>query len=101
MYRVVNLDDFSEAMRKEVLKAHRCDGKYLTTGQISSFVRERFPEEDDEIVFDEDGLKEIVKFAVSAMLGSCMSEMAANGELECAWDEKKNDMVWWLPEEKE
>ena len=103
MYRMVNLDDFSDALRGEVLKAHRCEGdegRFLTSGQIVSFVRERFPEEDGETVFDDGGLKEIVNFAVGVLLGGCMSEMAANGDLECAWDEKQNDMVWWLPEEE-
>lgn len=103
MYRIVNVDDFSEAIRKEVLKTHRCEGdesKFLTAGQIISFVREKFPEEDGEIVFDEGGLEEVVDFAVGVLLGGCMSEMAANGELECAWDENVNDMVWWLPEKE-
>lgn len=100
MYRIVNLEDFSSELRREVLKTHGCEedeGRYLTDGQIASFVREKFPEEDGEIVFDDDGLKEIVKFATGTILGSCMSEMASKGELECAWDNEKNDMVWWLP----
>jgi hypothetical protein len=99
VYSIVNIRDFSEAIRKEVLKTYSCadSERYLTKGQIVSFIKERFPLEDGEIVFDEDGLQEIIEFAVSAMLGSCMSEMASEGELECAWDEKQNDMVWWLP----
>lgn len=101
MYRIVDLEGFSEVIRKEVLRTHRCEGdegRFLTSGQIVSFVRERFPEEDGGTMFDEDGLKEIVDFAVGVLLGGCMSAMAASGELECAWDENQNDMVWWLPE---
>ena len=84
-------------LRGALVDAYGCEGRHLTVGQIVSFVRERFPEEDGETVFDEEGLKEIVDLSVGIMLGSCMSSMAVDGELECAWDEKSNDMVWWLP----
>lgn len=97
MYEIENLETFSDSIRREVVSTYGLDDRHVTTGQIMGYVAGRF-EADGGFVLEDGDLEEIVKFAVSTALGSCMSEMAANGELECAWDEEKNDMIWWLPE---
>lgn len=99
MYEIENLEIFSDSIRREVVSTYGLedDERHVTTGQIMGYVAGRF-EADGGFVLEDGDLEEIVKFAVSTALGSCMSEMAAEGELECAWDEEKNDMIWWLPE---
>lgn len=100
MYNIDDLEGFSDTIRREVVSSHGLedDERYVTTGQIMGYVAGRFKEREGEFVLDDAGLEEVVKFAVGTLIGSCMSEMAAEGDLECAWDDEKNDMVWWLPE---
>lgn len=103
MYRIVDVQDFAEGVRKEVSKAFGLDDhdeRYVTTGQIVSFVKEKCRREEDEYLVDEKGISEIIEFANSLAIGTCMNEMAVDGELECAWDAEKNDMIWWLADKE-
>jgi hypothetical protein len=98
MYRITNLEGFAKAVHKEATDNFGCDGeRYLTTEQVRLFVLEKSRKEDGEIVVDDEILEEISHFANSVLVGSCLSELASAGEIECAWDDEANDMVWWLP----
>lgn len=100
MCQIDDLEGFSDTIRREVVSTYGMgdDEDLVTTGQIMGYVASRFWEEGGGFVLDDESLEEVVKFAVDTLLGSCMSKMASEGELECAWDEEKNDMVLWLPE---
>ena len=100
MYDIDDLEGFSDTIRREVVSSHGLedDERYVTTCQIMGYIAGRFPENEGSFVLDDNALEDVVKFAVGTLIGSCMSSMAAEGELECAWNEEQNDMVWWLPE---
>lgn len=95
-------DACAEIIRNEILKAHQLesDDRYLTVAQVKNLILEKCERDGEELLATDDVLKSITDQSQSILLGSFMSGMAARGELECAWDDKSNDMVWWLPEKK-
>lgn len=100
LYDIDDLEGVSDTIRREVVSSHGLedDERYVTTGQIMGYICGKYWNRNEGFVLDENALEDVVKFAVGTLIGSCMSSMAAEGELECAWSEEQNEMVWWLPE---
>ena len=76
--------------------------EYITPKQMEQVIEEEclgHTEEENFFVINEDAHCNILNKVISLVQSSLLSKMAANGQLECAWDEKENDMVFWLPEE--
>lgn len=98
-YKFNDPEASAEIIKNEILKSHRVsdEDNLLTTGQVLGLILEKCEVEDDEYLCDDDLLKKITDTAQSILLGSMLSRMASEGELECYWDDKKNDMIWLIP----
>ena len=75
----------------------------VTLSQIESIISEHslgVDEEDQEII-DTDIFNNIFDETRNLIYQSAMSQLAAKGLVECAWDEEKNKMVFWVDSEKE
>ena len=76
--------------------------EYITPKQMEQVIEEEclgHTEEENFVVINEDAHINILNSVISLVQSSLLSKMAAKGQLECAWDEKENDMVFWLSEE--
>lgn len=102
MYYLNDPEVSADIIRREITKAHELpdDERYLTSSQVKSLILEKCERDGEEFLASDEIIKEITDQAQSILLGAFMCGMAARGELECAWDEKANDMVWWAPEKK-
>jgi len=100
MYHLYDPEGSADIIRREITKAHSLpdDERYLTTAQVKNLILEKCEMDGEGFLASDEIIKEITDQAQSMALGAYMSGMAARGELECAWDEQSNDMVWWLPE---
>lgn len=66
-----------------------------TVAQVVGFVVERCPEVDGERIISKDMFFQIADTVRESLVGAALSEMAAEGSVECAWDDKTNEMVFW------
>ena len=98
-YHLHDPESSAEIIKNEILKAHKVSDEdmLLTTGQVLGLLLEKCDRDGEEYLLDDDILKQVTKDAQSILIGTMLSRMAGQGELECYWDDEANDMVWSLP----
>jgi hypothetical protein len=98
-YHLHDPEGSAEIIKNEVLKAHKVsdEDKLLTTGQVLGLLMEKCEKDGEEYVLDDETLNQVTKDSQSILIGTMLSRMASQGELECYWDGEANDMVWSLP----
>jgi len=75
----------------------------VTLAQIESIISEHslgVDEEDQEII-DTDMFNNIFDETRNIIYQSAMSQLAAKGLVECAWDDEKNKMIFWVDSNKQ
>ena len=102
MYLLKDPEECARIIRKEVSKAYDLpdNDDHLTVKQVMGLLEEKCERDGDDFMLSDKILEAVAEQAQSMFLGSMLSKMAAEGELECAWDEEKNDMVFRLPKKK-
>ena len=102
MYFVKDPDDCAKIIHAELIKAHELpdDEQYLTISQVKGLILEKCKKKGSRWMANDKILKKVTDQAQGILLGAYMAKMAVDGELECAWDEKSNDMIWWIPDDK-
>ena len=97
MYHILNPEVFCDSVRKVVLKSYGLpdDEDHLTNNQVMRLLEDKFEKDEDGYLGDEGSLDMIVEAAQNIVIGMCLSSMAAEGELETAWDSEKNEPVFW------
>lgn len=86
-------------IRRSVAKHCRMadDDRYVTLVQIASFAANHLRRCEDAYIVDETAVRELHAFTKEVIVVSVLSEMAAEGLVETAWDDKQNTMVMWKP----
>lgn len=99
-YFPIDVDSSSEIIKNQILSTWHLeeDNEYITTQQIRGLILEHCQRDQDEFLLNNLILEEIINQSLSILFGSCLSSMAARGEVECYWDDEANDMIWSLPE---
>ena len=90
-------DDFGAKDPVEVFE-------YITPKQMEQVIEEEclgHTEEENFFLINEDAHCNILNKVISLVQSSLLSKMAANGQLECAWDEKENDMIFLATRRKQ
>ena len=99
MYRVLNMDFFSDEIRKGVLKNNDLpdDEEHITNLQVRELSEGLCVPDGDGYLASDEIVEQIMDQATDIVVGFMLSKMAAAGELETAWDSEKNEAVFWLP----
>lgn len=73
-----------------------------TLSQVESIIAEKSIEIDEESKYIINGniFEDIFDEVRNLIYQSAMSQLAAKGYVECAWDDEKNKMVFWVDKEK-
>ena len=74
-----------------------------TLSQVESIIAEKSIEVDEESKYIINGniFEDIFDEVRNLIYQSAMSQLAAKGYVECAWDDEKNKMVFWVDEKKD
>jgi len=74
-----------------------------TLSQVESIIAEKSIDIDEEskYIINGDIFEDIFDEVRNLIYQSAMSQLAAKGYIECAWDDKKNKMVFWVDKEKD
>ena len=74
-----------------------------TLSQVESIIAEKSIEVDEESKYIINGniFEDIFDEVRNLIYQSAMSQLAAKGYVECAWDEEQDKMVFWVDSEKE
>jgi hypothetical protein len=117
-YRVTDLHGFCKETRllvadylRGTLNAKALSEKeldeFITVKQVENMLRELQIEtnhhnDDDHLYINMLSYDVLFEMVMSQIYGSALSKLAAEGFLEQAWDDKLNDMVFWVkdPEAK-
>ena len=75
----------------------------VTLHQVESIISEHSlgVDEDEKEIIDTDVFNNIFDETRNLIYQSAMSQLAAKGLVECAWDDEENKMVFWVDENKE
>lgn len=102
-YSIIDIKGYAEAIRESAAKSFSEDysenlDDFITIQQVINIVKKRSLGQDDygyyimnEQIFD-DTFNDIREW----LYGVGLAKLAAKGYVECAWDNKKNKMVFWL-----
>ena len=74
-----------------------------TLNQVESIIAEKSIDVDEEskYIINGDIFEDIFDEVRNLIYQSAMSQLAAKGYVECAWDDEKNKMVFWVDEKKD
>lgn len=72
---------------------------FININQVENIIRNyTITSEDDDLILDEDGYNSIFDEITSWIVNVGLAKLAGSNKIECAWDDEKNDMVFWTNE---
>tara|TARA_B100000085_G_C18426145_1_gene464822 strand:- start:291 stop:590 length:300 start_codon:yes stop_codon:yes gene_type:complete len=87
---------------EEMAEAVIEDLPVLTEGLIKAHVSEyTFEGDDGEILVEEEDIEQALEELQKMEIGLLMASLCAKDELECAYDNEKNDFIFWNKKEEE
>jgi hypothetical protein len=102
IYLIINLEKYANYMRKKAAFSY-CENQtenleeFITTHQVCGLINELSigNDESGKLLINENGCEKLLE-AIKIRIYNCgLSKLAAAGTLECAWDEKTNEMIFW------
>lgn len=98
----MNLEKYADFVRKKAAATFSenynddIDG-FMTVTQAVAMVKEKSLgiDEDQRYLIDDRAYEDLFEAMKTRIYNAGLSKLAASGHLECAWDEKKNEMVFW------
>lgn len=102
IYAIVNLEGYAREMR-DCAAQSLCDDfednldEYINLNQMINLIKSECIGFDDNNrpLLNEDTNEKIYESAVAWINNAGLSKLAAKGLVECAWDDKKNEMIFW------
>lgn len=105
VYAIVDLEGYAKEMRDAAAKSlssHYDENldEFISIGQMINLVKDECVGFDnkDRPLLDEDTNETIYEHTVTWIHNVGLAKLAAKGFVECAWDEKSNEMVFWTNE---
>jgi hypothetical protein len=102
VYAIVDLDGYAREMRDAAAKSlsTHCDenlDEFISLDQMINLVKTECVgfDSNDHPLLDEDSNEKIYEHTVTWIHNVGLAKLAAKGLVECAWDEKINEMVFW------
>lgn len=104
VYSIMNLEKYAAYIRKQAAnsftkKYHEDLDQFVTIKQMCKLVEENSLGKDDKgrYLLDETGHEKLFEATRLWLYNTGLSKLAAQDLLECAWDSKLNQMVFWGP----
>jgi hypothetical protein len=99
---IMNLEKYAAYIRRRAALSFSDDheedlDEFITIAQTSSLIDEHSigRDEDGRLLIDEDANKTLFEAVKVRLYNAGLSKLAAKDMLECAWDDKKGEMVFW------
>lgn len=102
VYAIINVNEYAKEIRHaaaQCLSENNTDNldDYISLGQINNLIKQQCLGYDDEDrpLLNEKINEEIYEQIVVWIHNVGLAKLAAQGLVECAWDDESNDMVFW------
>lgn len=102
VHAIINLDRYSAYIRRMVAASFSEEyednlDEFITIKQTSKIIEEYSLGKDKKgkLLVDEEASKSIFEAVKIRLYNSGLSKLAAKDLLECAWDDKKGEMIFW------
>jgi hypothetical protein len=107
VYAITNLEGYATQMRDAAAKSlsenHNDDlDQYVSIQQVINLVKNECVGFDDENrpLLDEDTNEKIFENTAVWIHNVGLAKLAAQDLVECAWDDKSNEMIFWAKEKR-
>lgn len=108
VYAITDLDGYVSEMRLAAAKSIAPDGEdnldeYISISQMKYLVDSWCVgyDNNNRPMLDEESNQNIFEDATIWMTNVGLAKLAAQNLIECAWDDKLNEMVFWYPQKEE
>jgi hypothetical protein len=102
VYCIMNLERYANFVRKKAAASFAENhnenlDEFMTIFQATSMVKEKSIglDEKKRHLIDDKAYEELLEAMKKRIYNSGLSKLASQGHLECAWDDNKNEMVFW------
>lgn len=101
VYAITNLKGYASEMREAAAKSFSDDcedvDSYISLDQMINLVKSECIGFDDQNrpLLNEDANEKIYESTITWINNIGLARLAADGYVECAWDDEKNEMVFW------
>ena len=107
IYSIINLKKYASYVRNRAALSYAKDYKenlndFITIGQVCGLIKEFSigKDENKKYLMSEEGYESLYESIRLRLYNSGLSKLAVNGYLECAWDDEKNEMIFWVSNDK-
>lgn len=107
-YSITDLDGFSEYIRDAAATSISDNytenlDDFITIQQIKNFIEQNHLGYDNEGLFqiDDNIVDDLFDYVRDDIYQVALARLAANGHIECAWDDDKNEMIFWIDSKNE
>jgi hypothetical protein len=102
VYCIMNLDKYADFIRKRAAddlaenNGENLD-EFVTITQTIGLIRENSIgiDEQDRLMLDDKAYEELLEAVTKRIYNSGLAKLASKNLIECAWDDEKNEMVFW------
>lgn len=108
LYSILNLEGYANDIRNAAAKSisenySESLDDYISINQVYNIVNENAVDmdEDGRYILDEDANETIFDSVRIWIHNVGLAKLAADNLIECAWDDKLNEMVFWASNKKE
>lgn len=106
-YSIIEMSGFVNAIADSVAREMEISNPkevfdFISIEQIKGIIEESKIGDDnnDHPIINADIFIKIVSEVMGRVQNGALARLAADGFLECAWDEELNDMIFWLADDK-
>ena len=106
VYSIMDMERYATSLRANAAMTYaksdittRLD-EYITIPQVCTLIDNNIVGHDDEDrpLIDENGYNTIFEEIRVWLYNASLAHLAGNDEVQCAWDDELNEMVFWIPE---
>jgi hypothetical protein len=101
-YQIINLEKYADFVRKKAARSFAENyeddvNTFVTLNQTISMIKENSIGKDEEgkYLMDDSSYENLFVALKLRIYNSGLSKLASQGKLECAWDDDKDNMVFW------
>jgi hypothetical protein len=102
-YSIIDLEGYAKAMRDGAASSFEKDytenlDDFITIPQVINMIKENNLGLDEEgnYLINEEIFDDVFNNIRDRLYTVALAKLAAKGLIECAWDDKSNEMVFWL-----